>query len=132
MIEVRGDDVVLTVDIRYPVSFTAEQVTELVRHGMNGYKVEAVGGKAPIYTDRDGAIIRTLSDVYRAHTGDTAEPFVMGGGTYARAMPKIVAFGPMFPDSPETEHQKNEYMREKDMISARKIYEDAIEKLANL
>ena len=31
---------------------------------------------------------------YREQTGDMGEPLVVGGGTYARAMKNIVAFGP--------------------------------------
>ena len=38
-----------------------------------------------------------LLAVYREETGDFSEPTVIGGGTYARAMDHIVAFGPMFP-----------------------------------
>ena len=80
--------------------------------------------------DKNGPLITSLMDVYRSVTGDKTEAFVMGGGTYARAMPNIVAFGPLFPSSPETEHQKNEYMLTKDIETALRIYELALEKLA--
>jgi len=132
--EVRGDDVVLTIDIRYPVTFAVETVVESVKRECAAYGVEGgqIEHKAPVYSDKNGALITALSSVYREITGDTAEPIVMGGGTYARAMPNIVAFGPMFPDSPETEHQKNEYMRESDYVQALEIYEKALYKMMNI
>ncbi len=70
--------------------------------------------------------------VYREVTGDQSEPMVIGGGTYARAMPGIVAFGPMQPGREATEHQKNEYMLVEDLYQAQEIYRITIEKLANL
>ncbi len=134
VIETRGEDVVVTIDIRYPVTFSLDTIVDAVRNAVAPYGVACAVSehKAPIYTDRNGALITALSEVYRAETGDDAEPFVMGGGTYARAMPNIVAFGPMFPDSPDTEHQKNEYMRETDLIKAQRIYDAALEKLLGL
>lgn len=134
VIEVRGDDIVVTIDIRYPVTFALETVVNAVADACKPFGVTAAAeeSKAPIYTDKNGALITALSQVYREETGDDAEPFVMGGGTYARAMPNIVAFGPLFPDSPETEHQKNEYMRETDLIMARRIYESALLKMLKI
>ncbi len=134
VIEERGEDVVITLDIRYPVTYKAETITEAVKSSCKPYGVECVQTehKAPVYADKNGAFITALAQVYREETGDDAEPFVMGGGTYARAMPNIVAFGPLFPDSPETEHQKNEYMRETDLIKARRIYESALLKMLRL
>ncbi|MBO5218945.1 MAG: Sapep family Mn(2+)-dependent dipeptidase [Clostridia bacterium] len=134
VIDVCGDDVVIEVDIRYPVTFRLETIRDSLCSAVAPYGVTCgqYEHKAPIYTDKNGALITALMGVYRDVTGDDAEPFVMGGGTYARAMPNIVAFGPMFLDSPETEHQKNEYMRESDLIKARKIYDAALYKMLKL
>ena len=73
-----------------------------------------------------------MAEVYRQVTGDDAQPTVIGGGTYARAMPGIVAFGPMRPDRECTEHQKDEYILVEDLLTAKEIYRQTIEKLANL
>ena len=54
---------------------------------------------------------------------------VIGGGTYARAMDGIVAFGPMLPGRELTEHQANEYILTEDLILAKEIYKTAIRKL---
>ena len=57
---------------------------------------------------------------------------VIGGGTYARAMDHIVAFGPMLPGRELTEHQKNEYILREDLCRIREIYRAAMERLAAL
>ena len=82
--------------------------------------------------DKNGAVIQAMLEVYREITGDASEPAVIGGGTYARAMPGIVAFGPMQPGRECTEHQKDEYILLEDLHQAREIYRKTLEKLANL
>ena len=132
MIGVENDEIVRTIDIRYPVTMKGGDITAIIENECRpfGVSVEKESDSAPIYTDKNGSLITSLMDVYRLVTGDKTEAFVMGGGTYARAMPNIVAFGPLFPSSPETEHQKNEYMLTKDIETALRIYELALEKLA--
>ena len=64
-------------------------------------------------------------------TGDLeSKPTVIGGGTYARAMNNIVAFGPMLPGRELTEHMNNEYALVEDLYLCRVIYRKALEKLA--
>ena len=83
----------------------------------------------PVYMDKDGEVIGRLLEAYREVTGDMTEPSVMGGGTYARGMDNIVAFGPVFPGRECTEHQSNEYVEIDDLYMARKIYKEALKHL---
>ena len=129
-----GDRVVLTLDVRSPVTVAQEQVSRAVEAACAPYGIEVActESMAPIYMDRDGQVIRAMLDVYRRVTGDASEPTVIGGGTYARAMPGIVAFGPMQPGRVCTEHQADEYILLEDLFQAEEIYREAIERLANL
>lgn len=126
--------VILAVDVRNPVTFTAKEVLEPVRAAAEpyGFEVKLTEDLAPVYMDKNGKVIESLLSVYREATGDHTEPTVIGGGTYARAMKNIVAFGPMFPGRELTEHQKNEYLLAEDFYAIRDIYRAAMEKLANL
>jgi len=54
----------------------------------------------------------------------------IGGGTYAKEMPNIVAFGPMFPGEPDTIHKQNEYITIDNLIKNAKIYAHALYELA--
>ena len=85
----------------------------------------------PIYMDKNGPIISALLEVYREVTGDQEnQPTVIGGGTYARAMDGIVAFGARFPGKPELGHQKNEKIPVDDLVLLAQIYAEAIVRLA--
>ena len=131
-IAVREDQVVLTLDIREPVTFPDTAVLEPVRRAADafGMSVTVTENTPPVYMDKDGPVITRLLEVYRSLTGDDSEPAVIGGGTYARAMENIVAFGPMLPGRELTEHQKNEYMLKSDLLLIRKIYRSAVRALA--
>ena len=132
MVRREGDRHVLTLDLRCPVTKDMNDVAER----LNAVAVSA-GGKAavrgtqrPVYLDKNGTLVQTLLSVYRDATGDKTEPAVIGGGTYARAMEHIVAFGPMFPQREQTEHQINERVAKADLLLAERIYEEALFRLA--
>ncbi len=124
----------LVIDIRCPVTFTLEQVQGAIEAAAAPYgiAVENSAYTPSIYMDKNGKVITAMIDVYREFTGDMTEPMVIGGGTYARAMPGIVAYGMLQPHREGTEHQKDEYVYLEDIYLARKIYRTAIERLANL
>ena len=58
----------------------------------------------------ESELIRRLSKVYEEQTGEKAELKSIGGGTYAKSMPNLVAFGPIFPGDEVREHKPDEYM----------------------
>ena len=43
-------------------------------------------------------------------TGEKAYTRTISGGTYAKEMPNVVAFGPNWPGEPPLIHRANEYM----------------------
>lgn len=70
-------------------------------------------------------------EIYRDHTGDMeSEPIVIGGGTYAKATPNIVAYGALFPGDVDLMHQKDECLEIARFEQMTKIYADAIYKLS--
>ena len=124
VIEIRGDEVVMTVDIRYPVTKNYNNMVAMLKANCKQYGVSVTEceHKGPVHIDRDGKLIKTLTDVFNEVTGLDEQPFSMGGGTYARAMPSIVSFGPAMPGAVETAHQKNEYTTVKAVDAAFRIY----------
>lgn len=130
---VSDDSIVMEIDVRAPVTFEAAAVTEPLRRAAAEYGIEVAltQDTPPVYMDKNGDVIRKLLAVYREETGDFSEPTVIGGGTYARAMDHIVAFGPMFPGRELTEHQRNEYLLDEDFCRLRSIYRKAILALAS-
>lgn len=131
-VQVEDEKVKLTLDIRYPVTFKQEEVLSQLEQVCEKYGVSVEVGAhiAPVFMDRNGRIVKELLGAYRKITGDDAEPSVMGGGTYARAMEHIVAFGPVFPGREPKEHKPDEYILLEDMQTIKEIYKLAIKRLA--
>lgn len=123
----------MVINIRYPVTYTAEEVyqTFLPLLNRHDYGILRMKHQPPIYFPEDHTIVRTLMEVYREQTGDReARPLVIGGGTYARAADNIVAFGMTFPGEEELAHQKNECISVESLLKAAAIYAEAIHRLS--
>lgn len=135
VLRVKDGRLVLTLDVRNPVTFHAADVLNPMRQAaaQYGLDVELTRDIPPIYMEKNSPVLQTLLDVYRQTSGQLdAEPLVIGGGTYARAMANIVAFGRIPPEREATQHQKNEFILREDFYRMREIYRAAIERLANL
>ncbi|MBQ9015272.1 MAG: Sapep family Mn(2+)-dependent dipeptidase [Firmicutes bacterium] len=122
----------LGVDIRCPVTVPKEKLIETLQDSISEYglELENIDWLKPVYSSVDSEFVQTLLGVYREKTGDDTEPMTMGGGTYARAMDNIVAFGPLFPGREATEHMKNEYILVDDLFAIMDVYREAIKRLA--
>ena len=132
-IEVDKNAAKITINLRYPVSCTGEQVYAGVMEILDGYGYGIVKHREqlPISKDAESHLVSTLMRVYRSHTGDIeSEPLVIGGGTYARAFENMVAFGARFPGQPELGHKKNEKISADDMVKLAQIYAEAVYELA--
>lgn len=134
MLHSDGNTLTLTLDVRFPVTFSADAVDMPLAAAAEPYgiSVTRIYSSDPVYMDKNGIVLQNLLSVYREATGDPSEPTVIGGGTYARSMPNIIAFGPMIPGRELTEHQKDEYILKDDLFLLRDIYREAILALANI
>ena len=74
--------------------------------------------------------MQKLMKVYKEETGRNDEPMAIGGGTYAKAFKNMVAFGPVFPGTPEVIHQPNEYAEISELMKSFQIAAAAMYELA--
>ncbi len=132
VIRIEGGRIILTVDMRTPVTIDKDIIVENIKKAAAEYgiAVENVDFMDPVFSPLDSHLANVLLEVYREETGDDSQPLTMGGGTYARAMANVVAFGPLFPGREATEHMKNEYILVEDLIKIKSIYKKAIKRLA--
>ncbi len=121
----------ITLNFRYPKGMDESDLQAGLAKATAamGVKLEAGEGMVPHYVDPSDPIVQKLLAVYNRQTGSNAEGMVVGGGTYGRLLERGVAFGAMFPDTPDTMHQANEYIRLKDLFGATAIYAEAIYEL---
>ena len=61
---------------------------------------ELIAEMEPFYAEPDSPEIQTCINTYNEITGEQAELYTMGGGTYARDFPNAVSFGPEHPERP--------------------------------
>jgi succinyl-diaminopimelate desuccinylase len=80
--------------------FNRQTGASLVSGGYNGDKPLVFDPKAKLIT-------RLLSDYAKA-TGSSTKPSISGGGTYAKRLPRSIAFGMWFPEKPYPGHDVDE------------------------
>ena len=116
------------VNIRYPVTTAYDTVTSrlFTQLAEAGAGFRETSHLPSLYVEKDDPLVQTLLDVYRRQTGDQTDILAIGGGTYARAMKKGVAFGPLFPGAPDSAHQQDEHILLEDMLKAIAIYAEAL------
>lgn len=128
------NEIILTVNVRYPIKSSSEAVYEGIRKNLKDTPIELVEGSSdtqPLYVPKDNFLVEKLMKVYIEQTGDKeSQPITIGGGTYARAMDNAVAFGPVFPGQEDVVHQKNEYIAIDHLMKITKIYAQALYELA--
>ncbi len=129
IIKTEGNKLSFTIDIRYPVSYLEEQLLNILKNAFPDYAIERVHYHLPLYVDKNDDLVQTLLGTYNKVMKTQAEPITIGGGTYARAMKKGVAFGPEFPNQPSTIHQPDESVSVDDFMRLTEIYYQAIKKL---
>ncbi|GER66465.1 dipeptidase PepV [Weizmannia acidilactici] len=119
-------------NMRYPVTFDIEAGKTKIESKLkeDGLLFGNFSDSKPHHVDKNDPLIKTLQKVYEEQTGEKAELLAIGGGTYARALDKGVAFGALFPGREDVMHQKNEYMYVEDLLKATAIYAQAIYELA--
>ena len=123
----------LGLNVRYPVTYTFDDVMGRLNQSLEatGFRVELSSQvQSPLYYPKDSPLIVTLTRVYAEQTGRNESAIAIGGGTYAKEMPNIVASGPMLLDQEEVEHQANEYIAIDHLVNVTKIYAQDIYELA--
>ncbi|MDY2898062.1 MAG: M20/M25/M40 family metallo-hydrolase [Candidatus Limivivens sp.] len=96
LVRQNGKKLTIDLDIRYPVMVKSETfLTGLLKRAEEaGFQEVCRSDSAPYYMNPDTPFVRVLHRAWEEETGLTGNPFVMGGGTYARKIPRAVAFGP--------------------------------------
>ena len=72
--------------------------------------------------DKTRPFLSYLANAYERVTGTPNEFTLAYGGSYAKAMPNIVSFGPIFPGEEDTCHEVNEYISIDSLIKSTKIF----------
>ncbi|WP_229776782.1 dipeptidase PepV [Alicyclobacillus cellulosilyticus] len=128
----QGGEYVFCCDVRYPVRASVDDVISRCQARVpDRWHVRLIEHLPPLYVPKDSPVVSTLLRVYQEVTGDPGEPLAIGGATYARAIPNVVAFGPRFPHQPDLAHQRDESWSLQDYLRCVVIYARAMAELAH-
>ncbi|EGW40834.1 dipeptidase PepV [Desulfosporosinus sp. OT] len=132
ILELSSDKVNFVLDIRYPVTYKRDDVflpiEKIAQNEQYGIKV--LNHQEAHHVPKDSTLVQSLLKAYTDVTGLDPFAFAIGGGTYAKALPQGVAFGPVFPGEPEVIHCADEYITIDNLLLTTKVYAQAILNLA--
>ncbi|HOX32315.1 MAG TPA: Sapep family Mn(2+)-dependent dipeptidase [Spirochaetales bacterium] len=83
-----------------------------------------------LFIPKDRPFMAALMAAYEARSGRKGEFVLAPGTSYAKAMPKVAAFGPILPGSPDLCHEADERLGVADALLCAAIYADAIGAIA--
>ena len=129
VMHIKNQKATLYLNYRYPHGIIFSEVVEKIKAFYP--QTNAEHHKALLYNDPQSPLIQTLLKVYQDNTKDYVnKPFSIGGGTFARAMPNVVAYGAHFLGTPSYIHQPDEFINIDELLLATAIYADALYRLA--
>ena len=136
ILRTEGDKLVFTVNYRYPVTYKMEPVRDALLAALKANGVEITGNiraSRPLYMPEDCELVQKLMKVYREETGDLeSKPKCIGGGTYAKEMPNMLAFGNQFVGENCHIHEADERWSIDHIVSHTNIMAAAIAALAGV
>jgi succinyl-diaminopimelate desuccinylase len=127
------NEINIEINMRYPVTKKFDDFIGTFKEKISIGKLEEVylRHKESLYVSPDTKFIKKLQKVYEEKFGEKAELISIGGGTYAKSMKNIVAFGPIFKGQPMVEHKPDEYIEIGSLMKNVQVMAAAIKELAN-
>ncbi len=128
VIEADKESTLITFDIRYAYGTEFKLILEAFENLAQSYggKVEAYQDLPPVYVKSSKPFLKAFADAYERMSGLKNEFVLAYGGSYAKAMPNIVSWGPIFPGDPDTCHEENEFISMETLVKMTEIFAAAI------
>ena len=122
----------MKLNYRYPVTKEYADCAPILDAAFAGagFEKAAEQHKAKLYIPQDSELVQTLLRVYEAQTGLPGHVKSIGGGTYAKSLPNILAFGPVFPGDEIREHKPDEFMELSRLMENAQLIGEAMYEMA--
>ena len=117
----------------YPASCTkSDLLNQITAQLPEKATLEVISHWAPVLYDKSSKYVQALQQVYTDATKSDSIPVTTTGGTYAKIIPNIIAYGPSFPGQRDIAHLPNEWIGVKDLETDTIIYGLALLALSNM
>ncbi len=121
----------ININIRTAYGTDEKEVVSTIKDlaGRYGGRVVKTTILPAVYVSSDRPFVQAFAKAYEEASGLKNEFVLAYGGSYAKAMPNIVSWGPIFPGEEDTCHEENEYMSVRSLMDNAKIFSVAIGKI---
>ena len=125
-------EIQIVLDSRCPVTFGFDDLVPVIKEQFTAADWDVVqqSWSNPIYKSDDSEIVQKLLSVYRKVTGDMTPGYCIGGGTYAKDIPNILAFGAEKKEEDHFIHGADEFIYLDQLTECALIYAEAMKALA--
>ena len=125
-----GDNVECTLDIRFPITRKDVEIAEVLNKAVaDDCGIRLDYNINPLYYDKNSKLVQSLLKAYRSIVDDQRDMIAIGGGTYAKSMNNIIAFGCAFNEEENHIHDANESLSIEEFKKQVEIYIEAIKNL---
>lgn len=125
------DRIELGINSRIAFGTNVEDVKERLKKvaEANGGVIIYEHSMPAVYISKNRPFMKEFAKAYEEATGLKNEFVLAYGGSYAKAIPNIVSWGPIFLGEEDTCHQENEYMKEDSLFKNMEIFALALENI---
>ncbi len=118
----------MAVNVRFPYGEDRQRIIDRLSLWAeeHGGKTISVDSQHAVFVPKTSPFLKVFADAYEEVSGLKNEFVLEYGGTYAKAMPNIVSWGPLFPGEEDMCHQANEYISSDSLLISTKIFAKAI------
>ncbi|MDD4199755.1 MAG: Sapep family Mn(2+)-dependent dipeptidase [Eubacteriales bacterium] len=95
------------------------------------FETEVLDNLPAVFVPSDRPFLNVFAKAYEKVTGLKNEFTLAWGGSYAKAMPNIVSWGPLFPGEEDTCHEPNEYIELNNLYKCFDIFKETIHQIVS-
>jgi len=122
---------IINVNVRFPFGEDSKRIQNNFEnwakaHG--GHTVE-VNDLPAVFVSKERPFLKVFAEAYEDVSPCKNEFTLAYGGSYAKAMPNVVSWAPLFPGEEDTCHEPNEYIDLANMLMSAEIFASSIEKI---
>jgi succinyl-diaminopimelate desuccinylase len=133
IVETKDGRLSMLTNIRYPVTWKGSELADrcgaFLKDLTYEFTLDVVRDSPSLYFPLDHPLIAIIQEVVQAETGETKPPGVMGGGTYARAIPNTVSIGTGWAGDGKA-HETDERLKVEHLYKMSRIYAHILYRLA--
>ena len=118
----------LNVNLRFPYGEEAENIRAKLDAwaAKNGGKTVKFSSLPAVFVSKERPFLKVFAEAYEEVSPFENEFTLAYGGSYAKAMPNIVSWAPLFPGEEDTCHEPNEYIDLDNMLMSAEIFAESI------